>query len=242
MKFTDLWPSLYPDGNETEQLTFWLAVVVIIASLFIFINTTIAVNAGGQLSYDRLILEMMRTGPQQLEPIGPGVMTEIVKDLSAIGSKYVLAVLTMIVACFLLLRKHYFSALVLLVITGSGVVVIFSAKAIMCRPRPEIITHMAEVSSQSYPSGHSSLSAIVYLTLGTMVARVQSQKWIKAYCIVVALLLTLISGITRLYLGVHYPSDVIAGWTLGVAWALICWILFGYMRTRFQAKVDSIGS
>ena len=97
-------------------------------------------------------------------------------------------------------------------------------KALFDRPRPTSCPTWCEVSSSSFPSGHSMNSAIVYLTLGALLARLVRPVAMKLYILAVALLVSFLVGISRVYLGVHYPSDVLAGWSLGLSWAVLWWL------------------
>src|SRR6185369_15324923 len=96
--------------------------------------------------------------------------------------------------------------------------------------RPDVVTPLTQVLTLSFPSGHAALSAICYLTLGTLLAQTQASRTIRIHFIVTAILLTLLVGVSRIYLGVHYPTDVLAGWCIGIAWAMICWTIM----SRFQ--------
>ena len=100
------------------------------------------------------------------------------------------------------------------------------------RPRPELVSHLVDVTSFSFPSGHATMATITYLTLGVLLARVQERRRMKLYLLAVAILVALIVGISRVYLGVHWPTDVLAGWCVGAAWALACWLVATWLQRR----------
>ena len=106
-----------------------------------------------------------------------------------------------------------------------AVLLSFVIKAGIERPRPDLFPHGTPVYTASFPSGHSTGAAATYLTLGALLARFQRARRLKIYFMSVAVLLTLMIGLSRLYLGVHWPTDVLAGWTLGSCWALLCWMV-----------------
>ena len=113
-----------------------------------------------------------------------------------------------------------------------GLLVSTLLKAGYNRPRPDLVPHLSMVFTSSFPSGHSMLSAIVFLTLGSLLGRFVHEWRLKAYFLVVSLTLTFLVGVSRVYLGVHYPTDVLAGWTAGLAWALVCSLVARYLQRR----------
>ena len=127
-------------------------------------------------------------------------------------------------AGYLLMRRQYRTLALLVVATAGGLLVSLLLKGLFDRPRPEFASDAAYVATSSFPSGHSMLSAVVYLTLGTLLARASSQYRYKIYFLTMAMLVTLLVGFSRIYLGVHYPTDVLAGWSVGLIWALLCWL------------------
>jgi undecaprenyl-diphosphatase len=113
-----------------------------------------------------------------------------------------------------------------------GMIVADLLKDLFQRPRPEIVPHLAYASSTSFPSGHSMMSAVTYLTLGAILARSHDRRAVKAFFLLVAALICFLVGVTRVYLGVHWPTDVLAGWTAGAVWALLCWVTARWLQSR----------
>jgi undecaprenyl-diphosphatase len=157
-------------------------------------------------------------------------------DITALGGTAVLTLITAGVIGFLLMDGKRGAALFVLVAVAGGSLLTTLAKLAFARPRPELVAHLVEVSSYSFPSGHAMSSAVTYLTLGALLARTQARKRIKAYLLGVAVVLTLMIGTSRVYLGVHYPSDVLAGWSLGAAWAMLCWQVERLLQQRGQVE------
>ena len=106
------------------------------------------------------------------------------------------------------------------------------------RPRPDLVPHEAIVYTASFPSGHAMLAAVVYLTLGALLARVQPRRLLKLYLLGLAILLTVAVGASRVYLGVHWPTDVVAGWAVGAAWALLCWAAALWLQRQGRVETD----
>jgi undecaprenyl-diphosphatase len=113
----------------------------------------------------------------------------------------------------------------LLISTLGGLLLSLLLKGHFSRPRPDVVPRLAEVYTSSFPSGHSMLSAVIYLTLGALLSRLVERKGLKVYILSVAMLLALLVGVSRVYLGVHYPTDVLAGWSIGLSWAILCWLV-----------------
>jgi undecaprenyl-diphosphatase len=175
---------------------------------------------GDGASIDRAIMLAMRHDGQ---PIGPAWLPSAVRDITALGSSTVLAFLVLVSAIFLWLAGRARTALLVVAATALGSLTVETIKALVSRSRPDLIGRLMEESSRSFPSGHAALSAIVYLTLATLLFPVLPDRRVRAFAVIVALILTVSVGVSRVYLGVHWPSDVVAGWAFGGVWATLWW-------------------
>ncbi|MEX0586346.1 MAG: phosphatase PAP2 family protein, partial [Pirellulales bacterium] len=149
-----------------------------------------------------------------------------------------LTLITVAVAGFLWLRRMFGAMWLVLAATLGGLVVSSVLKGAFERPRPSIVPHLSMVYTSSFPSGHSMLSATVYLTLGALLGRFVEPFRLKAYFLIVALGVTFLVGVSRVYVGVHYPTDVLAGWSAGLAWALMCWLVARYLQRRGAVEAE----
>jgi len=175
-------------------------------------------------------------------PIGPAWLLEGVRDLTSLGSFVILGIiLTLAVVYMVLAGKRTFASLLLVAVLG-GVIVNSLLKIGFARPRPEFIAPTLRVFTPSFPSGHAALSAVTYLTLAALLARTAITSGLRVFFIITGILLTLAVGISRIYLGVHYPTDVFAGWCVGSAWALICWSLMRWMQHRGRVAPAETGA
>jgi undecaprenyl-diphosphatase len=200
--------------------------------LLAFITLAGEVMEGDTQAFDTKILQALRNPDDPSKPIGPKWLEGSFIDLTALGGPTVLTLVVLAVAGFLLLQTRYRTALFVAGAWLSGELVNTAMKHAFNRPRPTIVPHLREAFSSSFPSGHAMESAIVYLTLGTILMRVAERRITKLYCLGIAIMLTVLVGVSRVYLGVHYPTDVIGGWTIGFAWASICWLV----EERFESS------
>jgi undecaprenyl-diphosphatase len=189
------------------------------------------------------MLSALRKADNPSQPIGPAWLELAAFDLTALGGPTVLGLTVAAVVGYLLLMGLYRHAAFVLVASAGGWLLNGILKEFFARPRPQVVPHLREVMSLSVPSGHALTSAAVFLTLGALLMRVAERRLVKFYIMTVAIMATLLVGATRVYLGVHYPTDVLAGWLIGVSWALFCWLLerslertAGLKRERQQAQ------
>jgi undecaprenyl-diphosphatase len=160
------------------------------------------------------------------------------RDLTALGSPTVLTLFVLAVAGSLVARRQYHALGLLLVATLGGILLNAFLKHAFARPRPPLAFHLTEVQSMSFPSGHAMESAIIYLTMAALLARLVQPRLLRLYFIGLAFFLTFLVGVSRVYLGVHYATDVLAGWTAGLAWALLCWTVARYLQQKGEVEPE----
>ncbi len=206
--------------------------------MLIFLKLASEVMEGETLAFDKRIVLAFRKADDLSQPIGPAWMASSMMDLTAIGGPTVIALVVMAVVGFLLLQTRYWTALFIVLTAGSGELLNYAMKALFFRPRPNVVPHLREAFSTSFPSGHAMQSAIIYLTLGAMLMRLSERRLTKIYCCTAAMALTFLVGLSRVYLGVHYPTDVLAGWIVGLFWASLCWLVAQHYEVRAGIKAE----
>ena len=210
-----------------------IALAVVAILLLAFAKLASEVGEGETRGFDTAIMLGLRTPGDTALPIGPAWLSGVLLDFTALGGTAVLALVTLVTATYLLVARKAGVALFLLFAVAGGSLLNLLMKSGFDRARPDLVAHLVKAQSSSFPSGHAMNSAIVYLTLGTLLARAVPQRALKSYVIGVAVLLTLIVGCSRVYLGVHWPTDVIGGWAIGASWAILCWLAELGLRRRY---------
>ncbi|REJ71281.1 MAG: PAP2 family protein [Planctomycetota bacterium] len=214
------------------------ALILLPAGLWLFAEITDEVLEGESQPIDEMILLSMRTRDDVSDPLGPGWMEELGRDFTALGGVGVLTFISVAVIGYLLLQSRYRAALLVLAAIAGGFVVSQTLKGVFDRPRPDLVPHGSIVYTASFPSGHAMMSTATYLSLGALLARMHTQWKQKAYFLVLAALLSLMVGASRVYLGVHWPTDVLAGWTLGACWAVLCWFVALQLQRRGEVEPE----
>lgn len=200
---------------------------------WIFIELAIVVLGGDTLQFDRKLILMLREPNDVTNPIGPTWVEEMMRDGTALGSNWILLSLSLFSAAYLYLRDRKSMAVFLIIVILSGLAVAFGLKHMIARPRPDLVSHATQVYTASFPSAHAMMSALVYFTLALLLASVQESKALKSLLYISALVVAFWVGFSRIYLGVHWPTDVIAGWCAGAFWALTChWIANSFNMHR----------
>jgi undecaprenyl-diphosphatase len=202
-----------------------------------FFNIASEMTEGETQAIDKRILLALRNPANPSEPIGSHSFQEAMRDVTALGGVTVMTLVTIAgVLAFLMHGRRWHAA----ILAGTVLLADISSeglKNLYGRPRPALVPHGAYVYSASFPSGHSTLSAATFLTLATLIASLEPNRGTKIMVYVLAVLLVLGIGVSRVYLGVHWPSDVLAGWCLGAAWALAAWTVLSRCPGR-QALPD----
>ncbi|SFI07410.1 phosphatase PAP2 family protein [Planctomicrobium piriforme] len=224
-------------GREPAVL---VSMLLLLAAGMSFVHLADEVSEGETHQFDRWLLRALRTPENPAIPVGPVWLAEVARDTTSLGGYGCLIFFTLIVTGYLWLDKKQHLALFLFASATSGYLLSSVLKDLFQRPRPDIVPHLDTVASTSFPSGHSMNAAIIYLTLGTLIATAVGRKRLKVYVIAVALFLTFAVGCSRVFLGVHYPTDVAAGWMAGLSWALLCWLAARFLQSRGQVEQPSV--
>lgn len=230
-------------GVEGHGELAWLAgVLLALLSLLGFLQIAEEMAEGETRGFDRAVLLAFRMPADPAQPIGPPWLAEVARDLTGLGGGTVLTGVTLGVAGYLALARKRGAALLVLASVGGGMVLSTLLKLGFDRPRPDIVPHAVTVYLASFPSGHAMLSAVTYLTLGALLARVQTGWTLRLYLLALAGLVTLLVGVSRVYLGVHWPTDVLAGWCAGAAWALVCWLVALWLQREGRVERSEPGA
>ncbi len=228
------------------ELTLLVTGVVLLLLLLAITKLASEVLEGETLQFDRAILIGLRDPLDLARPKGPRWMLSAALDITALGSATVLGLAVVSVAGFLFLQGLWRRALIVITASLGGWFLNGALKQLFQRPRPDVVPHLRQAMSLSFPSGHALQSAAVYLTLGVLMMRFAHRRITKIYCVGVAGIATVLVGASRVYIGVHYPTDVIAGWLIGLLWALLCWMIerslerqAGLKRERAEAEAKA---
>lgn len=222
-------------------MTALLAGLFVVLGIWGFIELADEVMEGETQGFDQWVVSILRSPENQAIPRGPRWLLETARDVTGLGSHAVLALVTLAATGLLLALGKHDSMWLILIATSGGALLSFFLKILFARERPDI-PHGIHITSWAFPSGHALVSAIVYLSLGALLARIVPGRVSKLYVLLFAIFLTFLIGTTRIYLGVHYPTDVLAGWSVGFSWALFCWLVAQHLQKRGRMeRIESNG-
>lgn len=210
--------------NRQELIILGSGMLVLVL-IWIFIALAGQVSGGDTRHFDERILNALRQDDNRAALKGPRWLLLGAQDITALGSLTVLGLTVLAVTGYLCLHGLYRNGLFIFLASAGGWILNWVLKAGFDRARPDVVPHLREVMSSSFPSGHALTSAAVYLTLGALLMRIAQGRPAKYYCIAIAMFVTFLVGCSRVFLGVHYPTDVIGGWLIGLSWALFCWMV-----------------
>jgi len=213
-----------------------VGLLVVVAGTWGFFALAGLVLEGDTQRFDDRIIRALRRTDDPATPIGPFWMEEVGRDITALGSVSLIVLVAGSVIGFLGLDRKFGAMWFVLGATTTGLALSVALKALFRRPRPEVVPHLMKAFSSSFPSGHSMMSAVVYLTLGVLLVQLVPQRRLKFYFLAIAVILTGLVGVSRVYMGVHYPTDVLAGWTAGLVWAILCWLVQRALQRRGQVE------
>lgn len=222
-------------GNANRLPVFLLGIVTL--GVYGFIEIADEVAEGEIRTFDETLFLMFRAAGDPSRLLGPEWLQETAIEVTAVGG-YPLIVLTLAaVSGFFAVTRHYGAALYVVVSVGSGALISYTLKQYYARPRPDLVDHLDTVHTASFPSGHALVTTVAYLTLAAIVIGFLDDRRARAYVLSVAMLVAVMVGVSRVYLGVHWPSDVAAGWALGAAWASFSWLIFHMIQRRSKRTV-----
>jgi undecaprenyl-diphosphatase len=229
-------PVVYARDLVRKEFELLVTILVIVVALWTFLWLAEAVRGGTIQQLDDAVLLALRQPDHRDIPRGPVWLLDVMRDITSLGGAPVIFLLTVSVAGYLALRRKIQPLVLLIVASAGGALLDLGLKTIIARGRPEVVPHLMTADSLSFPSGHSLMSMVVYVMLAALLTPQLADRRTRVYVIAVALLFTLMIGVSRVYLGLHYPSDVLGGWSLGLAWATICWLVAWYLERRRSSR------
>ncbi len=203
------------------------AVIFLILGVLIFFAAAVAIQYPQIRDFDTSVFNFLRGSDT-----APVWIKLFMSDITTLGSGTVIFLLVIFIITYFIIIKRKAAALLILSASVGGGALTFILKSFFQRQRPSAIVYLVNVDSLSFPSGHSTISAAIYLSLAALLSLVYKKRVVRIYFISAASFLTFIIGYSRVYLGVHYPIDVIGGWSLGVAWASFCWLAAFYLQRK----------
>lgn len=215
------------------------ALLVCILSFSFFGELVDEVLEGDSHEWDEKILLMMRDPLNSTQPWGPRWLHEMMRDFTAMGGIGMLTLITGAAAFYLFIASKRGHAFYLLAAVITGTLLSNLMKIGFDRPRPDLVPHDSITYMAGFPSGHSFMATVVYLTLGSLLAEISNRTMLKIYFLCLAIFISLLVGISRIYLGVHWPSDVLAGWLIGTAWALLIWLIARFLQEKHILRTNA---
>jgi len=207
-----------PRWKKTEVF----GLLMMLTGLAVFVALAAQLGTPSVQRFDEAVVRSLRNAEDLAQPIGPDWFKELARDFTALGGYGILSTITILVTTFLHLERRPARAHFVVVAIVAGYSLSMTLKALIARP--------------SFPSGHSMMSAVVYLSLGLMLSDLTSRRLVKTFVVVAPLTISALVGFSRVYMGVHYPTDIVAGWWLGISWSLACWLAIRRWRAFHEVR------
>ena len=223
---------IQPQWKKTEVF----GLIMMLTGLAVLTALAAQLGTPSVQRFDETVVRSLRNAEDLTQPIGPTWFKELARDFTALGGYGILSTITLLVTTFLHLERRPARAHFVVVAIVAGYSLSMTLKALIARPRPDIVPWLSHVHSSSFPSGHSMMSAVVYLSLGLMLSDLTSRRLVKTFVVVAPLTISALVGLSRVYMGVHYPTDVVAGWWLGISWSLACWLAIRRWRAFREVR------
>jgi undecaprenyl-diphosphatase len=204
-------------GNFLGGLGIFLIAGIVVAAIatWLFGEVAEVVMRGDTQAFDVAVLRWL--GAHHTKVLDAAML-----EITALGTGTVVLMIVAISALFLALTRHHYSAILLLIATFGGLALNLVLKLRFDRPRPDVFVWGTNAVSSSFPSGHAMSATIVYSTVAYLAARLYKRTWPGVLTMLIAAFVIAAISLSRLYLGVHYPSDVLAGAVIGLGWAAFC--------------------
>ncbi|MGY2733353.1 undecaprenyl-diphosphatase [Sphingomonas sp. UYP23] len=218
-------------ARERPELVVLLAFALTALTLLIIFYLGSEVMEGDTKAFDIAVLTRLRHATEGDAPWKTALRAAML-DLTALGDNATLVIVVAMVSGFLMLARQRQLALLLVAASATGGLLTTALKLLFDRPRPDVVAHLASFGTASFPSGHAMNSAVIYLTLAGLVALAVPTLRLRVYILCCAVALTSAIGLSRLYLGVHWTTDVVAGWIAGSGWAVLWWSIAWWFRAH----------
>ncbi|HLI64778.1 MAG TPA: phosphatase PAP2 family protein [Caulobacteraceae bacterium] len=224
------------DGTRVWRVIRTFEARALIAALLVAGGLWALLSLGGEVSegetdaFDRKIMLALRTAGHPHEAVGPAWLGEALRDVTALGGTTFAVLATALAATGLAFHGLRRRAVLLICVVAGAQACDELLKALYRRDRPDFALAGAYTYAQSFPSGHSTASAALWLTLAMIASSFEAQLGRKLFWFAAALLVIAGVGASRVYLGVHWPTDVLAGWMLGACCALLGWLAWRRLR------------
>jgi undecaprenyl-diphosphatase len=207
---------------------------ILVAAVVLFAFGVFAEAVGGKpVAFDRRIMLALRNPTDPSIPAGPAWLREAARDVTSLGGTIVLGMIIFAVEGYLLLAREFAAAWLIAIAVLGGLALNNLLKFVIARPRPAVMAHGAPHYTKSFPSGHAAMSAITYLTIGALLAQTHPAFVTGFFITAIATFLTFSVGVSRIYLGVHYPTDILGGWCVGAAWSMLCWQVMAWLQVGY---------